>query len=217
MSTAGDPWRYVRYHFVLDAIASAFETPAASTDGGEEPWLEVEDARVKETGAWARRGVCDRVTAWAPKWAMPAMVALAACGVEPELPTADEFVHVYDARTGDWSEAAGAELEVGDTWLNDGRLHRWTDDGVDDRGEATVEDLAAADATWTAEAATRVPGTDEWVLVLGEADEAGHWKLAAVERPGTGSRSRDACSRPLTLMVMGSSRCGPPVTCSVGW
>ncbi|MEN0060921.1 MAG: RHS repeat-associated core domain-containing protein [Myxococcota bacterium] len=154
---------------------------AASTDGGEEPWVEVEDAPVEASGAWAQRGVCNRVTAWAPKWAMPAMMALAACGVEPELPAADGVVQVYDARTGDWSEATGAELAVGDTWLNDGRLHRWTDEGVEDRGEATVEDLTEADATWTAEAATRVPSTDEWVLVLGEADEAGHWTLGAVE------------------------------------
>ena len=185
------------------AAASAFETPAASTDGGELPWVELEDAPVEERGAWAPRGVCDRVTTWAPKWAMPAMVALAACGVEPELPAPDEVVQVYDARAGDWSEAVGADLEVGDTWLDEGRLHRWTDDGVEDRGEATVEDLAEADATWTAEAATRVPGTDAWVLVLGEDDEAGsapgaspggagtaasdsshesgHWKLGAVE------------------------------------
>ena len=154
---------------------------AASTNVGEEPWVEVEDSRVEEGGAWAPRGVCHRVTAWSPNWAMPAMVALAACDVEPELPAADEVVQVYDARTGDWSEAAGTQLEVGDTWLDDGRLHRWTNDGVEDRGEAAVGDLAAADATWTEEAATRVPGTDEWVLVLGEADEAGHWKLGAVE------------------------------------
>ena len=80
-------------------------------------------------------------------WAMPALVALAACGVEPVLPAADEVVQVYDARTGDWSEATGAEFEIGDTWLDDGRLHRWTDAGVEDRGEATVEDLAEADAT----------------------------------------------------------------------
>ncbi|MEM6925803.1 MAG: polymorphic toxin-type HINT domain-containing protein [Myxococcota bacterium] len=154
---------------------------AASTDGAEEPWVEVVDEPVEDDGAWASRGVCDRLTAWSPKWAIPAMVALAACGAEPELPTADEVVQVYDARTGDWSEAVGAKLEVGDTWLDDGRLRRWTDDGVEDRCAATVEDLAEADATWTAEAATRVPGTDEWVLVLGEADEAGHWKLGAVE------------------------------------
>ena len=154
---------------------------ASSTDGGDESWVEVADAPVEERDAWAPRGVCDRMTAWAPKWAMPAMMALAACGVEPELPAADEVVQVYDARTGDWSEGAGAELEVGDTWLDDGRLHRWTDDRVEDRGVATVEDLAVADATWTAEAATGVPGTDAWVLVLGEADAAGHWKLGAVE------------------------------------
>ena len=176
---------------------------AASTDGGEEPWVEVEDVPVEERGAWGPRGVCDRVTAWAPKWAMPAMVALAACGAEPEIPAADEVVQVYDARTGDWSEAVRAELEVGDTWLDDGRLHRWTDAAVEDRGAAAFEDLAEADATWTAEAATRVPSTDDWVLVLGDADEAGaapgvspggagtaasdssresgHWKLGAVE------------------------------------
>lgn len=57
----------------------------------------------------------------------------------------------------------------------------WADDGVEDRGAATVEDLAEADATWTAEAAARVPGTNEWGLVLGDDDGAGHWKLEAVE------------------------------------
>jgi Pretoxin HINT domain len=34
-----------------------------------------------------------------------------------------------------------------------------------------------------AEAAHRVPGGDEWVLVLGAAEDAGHWRLADVE-PG---------------------------------
>ncbi|MEN0066046.1 MAG: polymorphic toxin-type HINT domain-containing protein, partial [Myxococcota bacterium] len=74
-----------------------------------------------------------------------------------------------------------AELEVGDTWLADGRLHRWTDAGVEDRGSATVKDLAEANATWAAEAATQVPGTDEWVLVLGGDEGAGHWRLSEVE------------------------------------
>ena len=170
---------------------------AASTDGGEEPWVEVEDAPVEERGAWAPRGVCDRVTAWAPKWAMPAMVALAACGVEPELPA--PMMRSCRSTTrgpGTGPRRLGAELEVGDTWLDDGRLHRWTDDGVEDRGEATVEDLAAADATWTAEAATRVPGTDEWVLVLGEADEVGALEAwcgggrGAVRVPGPRVRDR---------------------------
>ena len=125
--------------------------------------------------------------------------------------SADEVVHIYDARTGDWSAAAGAELEVGDTWLDDGQLQRWTDDwGRGPRRVATVEELADADATWTAEAATRVPGTDEWVLVLGEADEAGHWKLGAVEAGERfafqGPRVRDRGR----AMAMGSSRCGRP-------
>jgi len=156
-------------------------TAAASTDGDDEAKVLLEYEPVEESGAWAPRGECDRVTAWAPKWAMPAMVALAACGVEPELPAADETVQVYDARSGYWAETSGTELEVGDTWLDDGRLRRWTEDEVQDRGKAAFEDLAEADATWEAEAATRVPGTDEWVLVLGEADEAEHWKLGAVE------------------------------------
>ncbi len=65
---------------------------AASTDGDEEPWVEVEDAPVEEGGAWAPRGVCDQVLAGTPKWVMPAMVALAACGVEPELPADHEVV-----------------------------------------------------------------------------------------------------------------------------
>ncbi|MBX2797494.1 MAG: HINT domain-containing protein [Myxococcales bacterium] len=100
---------------------------------------------------------------------------------ETELWAADDVVQVCGARTGGGSEAVVAELEVGHTWLDDGRLHRWTDDGVADRGEATVADLAEAGATRRAAAAARVSGAEQWVLVLGEADEAGHWRLGAVE------------------------------------
>ena len=59
-----------------------------------------------------------------------------------------------------------------------------------------------------------MPGTDEWVLVLGEADEAGHWKLGgrggrgAIRVPGP--RVRDW----RTPMTMVSSRSGPRAMCS---
>ncbi|MEN0061305.1 MAG: hypothetical protein AAGA48_04095 [Myxococcota bacterium] len=39
---------------------------AAATDGGDERWVEVEDAPVEESGGWAPRG-CNRVTAWSPE------------------------------------------------------------------------------------------------------------------------------------------------------
>ena len=48
-----------------------------------------------------------------------------------------------------------SELEVGDTWLDEGRLHRWADDGVEEpRNRPRLRSLVVADATWTAEAAT---------------------------------------------------------------
>jgi HNH/ENDO VII superfamily nuclease with conserved GHE residues/Pretoxin HINT domain len=139
-----------------------FETPAAATDGEQEPAVELEDPRRARRGAWAPRALC---------------VLLAACG--PEL---GNDALTYDARTGYWDEGPAA-LEVGDEYLVDGHLYRVTADGVEDRGVATVDDLAASDETWVAEAAHRVPGGDEWVLVLGAADDAGHWRLAEVE-PG---------------------------------
>ena len=117
---------------------------AASTDGGEEPWAEVADAPVDENGAWTPRGVCDRVTAWAPKWAMPAMVALwrrVAPSQSFRRPTRSCRSTTRGPGTG--PRHLEPSSRSGDTWLDEGRLHRWTDDGVEDRGAATVEDLAA--------------------------------------------------------------------------
>ncbi|MBX2798055.1 MAG: HINT domain-containing protein, partial [Myxococcales bacterium] len=166
-----DTARPIREVSVGDVVVAA-----ASTDGTEEPWVEV--ASVADWDAWSPRGVCNRVTSWAKPWAAPTMML--ACGQTPVVPAADELVQVYDTRTASWAEANGAELVAGDTWLDRGHLFRWTDDGIEDRGEATVEDLAEAGATWRAET-TWLPSTDDWVLVLGEIDTAGHWKLGAVK------------------------------------
>ena len=88
------------------------------------------------------------------------------------LPSDFAVVEVYDARTGEWFEGVGAELQVGDSYLDGGHLMRVTEVGVEARGMAAASDLAEADATWVAEAAHRVPGGDDWVLVLGDDDEA---------------------------------------------
>jgi len=116
-------------------------------------------------------------------------------------------VAVYDARTGAWERGAVGELEVGDEVLHDGHLLRVTEEnsglcgatGTDrddrqggalaestevperscfvDRGFAEVGQLSEADATWTVDGVGRVPDGDDWVLVLGDGDEAGHWRL----------------------------------------
>ncbi len=108
---------------------------------------------------------------------------LSACEVAPELPATDAVVEVYDARTGEWFEEVGADLEAGDTFVADGQVVRFTAEGAEVRGEGTADDLAEADATWVAEVAHRVPSGDDWVLVLGDGDEAGHWRISEVE-PG---------------------------------
>jgi len=61
-------------------FARLFVNPAASTDGAEKAWAELEDARVHKRGAWAPRGVCDRVKRWATTVAVP-FAMLAACDV----------------------------------------------------------------------------------------------------------------------------------------
>ena len=142
---------------------------AAFMDDGEAAWVEVETTGGKQRSSWAPRA-----------FAMACAVLSVGCDVA-ELPAADEIVQVYDARTGEWLEEVGAELEVGDTFVDDGQVLRVTEGGVEVRGRAAVEDLAEADATWVAEAAHRVPGGDDWVLVLGAGDDAGHGRLSEVE------------------------------------
>ena len=175
--------RDVSYYAVIRWKWSSFLTPAASTDGGEEAWTEVDSAPMKKSTAWAPRGVCDRVKRWARTAAVP-MAMLAACDVA-EMPDADEAIQVYDVRTGDWLDGVGADLEDGDTFIEDGRVLRVTEDGVEVRGDAAVANLAEADATWVAEAAHRLPSGEDWVLVLGASDDAGHWLLSEV---GAGER-----------------------------
>ena len=104
---------------------------------------------------------------------------LSACDVA-ELPASDERVQVYDARTGDWFDGVGSDVGNGDTFLEEGRVLRVTAGGVELRGYGAIRDLAEADATWVAESAHRLPSGEDWVLVLGASDEAGHWQLSDV-------------------------------------
>jgi len=97
-------------------VARAVDEAAASRDGGEHAWIEVASAPAEARGAWAPRG-----------FAMACAALSVGCDVA-ELPAEDEVVQVYDARTGDWAEAFGAELEVGDTFVDDGRVLRVTED-----------------------------------------------------------------------------------------
>jgi len=154
---------------------------AASTDGGGEAWVQVESSAEGKMAAWSPRGGCARLARAGQRAVPPAI--LAACELETaaaERPSDVAVVQVYDARTGAWYKDVGAELEVGDTFVDDGRVLRVTEAGVEERGEAGFEDLANADATWAAGAARRMPEGDDWVLVLGDGDDAGHWQLSKV-------------------------------------
>jgi hypothetical protein len=102
------------------------------------------------------------------------------------------IVQVYDARTGGWEHGAVGDLQVGDEVLHDGHLLRVTADGVEDRGFAAVGQLAEADATWSVDGVARVPDADDWVLVLGEDDAAGHWRLRDLVVVGDGRTERFA-------------------------
>ncbi len=100
-------------------------------------------------------------------------------------------VQVYDARTGGWERGTVGDLEVGDEVLHEGHLLRVAAAGVEDRGFAEVGQLSEADATWTVDGAVSIPDGDDWVLVLGDDVEAGHWRLqdlAVGERFAFGGR-----------------------------
>ncbi len=154
----------------IEAVAPGDRVTTAA-DAGETVWAEVEDARTRKLAGWAPRA-----------FAMACAALSMGCDAA-ELPADNIVVQVYEARTGEWSEAVRAVLEVGDTFVDGGRVLRLIEDGLEVRGWAAVEDLAEADATWVAEAAHRVPAVDDWVLVFGDGADAGHWRLSEVE-PG---------------------------------
>lgn len=158
--------RPIEVHRVGDLVLAA-----ASTDGGEEAWVEVDTAPLRKRGAWAPRA-----------FVMACAALSGGCDVA-EMPAGHEVVQVHDAWTGEWSQEVGTELQVGDTFVDGGRVLRVTEEGVEVRGRATVGDLADADAIWVAGAAHRLPSGEDWVLVLGNSDDAGHWLLSKVE-PG---------------------------------
>jgi len=107
----------------------------------------------------------------------PAPVDLAALAEEaPE-------AWAYDARTGLWSPSVFTVVVAGTELYRDGRLYRVTSAGLVDRGAVAPEALDAAEETYVAEALHWTPGPDDWVLVLGAHDEAGHVPLRDV-RPG---------------------------------
>jgi len=159
-------------------IAVELEEGAAFPDDLEESWVRVDPAKSAKGASRSPRGVCARLARAGRLAMVPAM--LAAC--EPasaavSLSSDVAVVAVYDARTGTWERGAVGELEVGDEVLHDGHLLRVTAEGLVDRGFAEVGQLSEADATWTVDGVRSIPDGDDWVLVLGDGDEAGHWRL----------------------------------------
>ena len=56
-----------------------------------------------------------------------------------------------------------------------------TSDRVEDRGFAEVGQFTEADATYTVDGVRGVPCGSDWVLVLGDDVDAGHWRLSEVQ------------------------------------
>ena len=168
----------MRYDAVMRWNLPSFLNPAASTDVSEEAWVEVQDAPVEEQPAWAPRGIFDRVRRWAQAAAIP--IAVMSTSEAPAAIAPDAVVQVYETRTGRWVESIGVDVHAGDTIVQGERVLRMTTEGVEVRGTATVEDLAEP-ATLVAEEERRTPSGDDWVIVLGDADYAGHWLLDDVE------------------------------------
>lgn len=112
--------------------------------------------------------VCRVARRWRAAAVMPAML-LAACGLQaPDLPMPGEEVEVFQPRSGTWTWQDGAELEPGDTYLNDGHLMRRTADAAEDLGRARRADLGTALAAWMSGAVLQAPRGDDWVWALGE-------------------------------------------------
>jgi hypothetical protein len=178
LGVASPVWADVNFEASEPVTERAFVNSAASTDGGEEAWVKVESVADAKSAAWSPRGVCSRIAKAGRKAVLPAM--LAACdpaSAAVELPSDVAVVQVYDARAGGWEKGLVGDLEVGDEVLHDGHLLRVTPEGVDDRGYAEVGQLSDADATYTVDGIKSVPDGDDWVLVLGDDVDAGHWRL----------------------------------------
>jgi len=131
---------------------------AASTDGDGKMSPMAENGLMTRAGTWARRAVAAGCVAGACQ-------AMA-----------------YDATTGLWEDSAFSIAVHAEELLGpDGHLYRVTDDGLLDRGvvddfEALVAADVAVDEAWEDGA----PDWDDWVLVLGDDEEAGHQRLLDV-------------------------------------
>jgi len=157
-------------------------TPAGSTSIEDVRRGDVVVAAVPESGsATLASGWVELATARVKRGQQALAIACAAlsigCDVEPNPPAADESVKVFDVRTAQWFDGVGADLNVGDTFIDSGRILRLTGDGLEVRGSATTDDLADADASWLADSVRRLPSVDDWVLVLGSSEDAGHTRL----------------------------------------
>jgi len=163
------------------------------------------EVRIVNSVNWngVRRQLLWRVTAMIPGMLAACDPASAAVSLSNDV----VVVTVYDARTGAWERGAVGELEVGDEVLHDGHLLRVTDEssglygatGIDrddrqggalaesteiperscivHRGFDEVGQLSEADATWVVGGVRSIPDGDDWVLVFGHAEDAGHWRL----------------------------------------
>jgi len=152
--------------------------PAASTNWSEDVWVGVTSDKNARKDPWSSHSARSQVASARHKAAQPAMTsACDSAAAAVELPSDVAVVKVYDARTGAWEHITVGDLEVGDEVLHSGHLLRVTWEGVEDRGFAEIEQLREADATWTVDRVTSVPDSDDWVLVLGDDAEAGHWRL----------------------------------------
>lgn len=111
-------------------------------------------------------------------WAWLSVLAISiATGCPSTMPVTDtgDWV-VYDGVTGNWVRGEADALEPGDeARLGDG-LYLWTSEGPTLVGEATAEELAAADQSWSGQ--DEVPGSTTWVRTLGS--ESRHVRLDAV-------------------------------------
>jgi len=100
-----------------------------------------------------------------------AWIAGATVGCQPDA-TADVTstntnVRVYDEHTGEWPLGLVEDLELGDEVWSDNALFVMTLQGLEYLGQASVESLLLADATWHEESRSAHPTLTDWVVVLG--------------------------------------------------
>ncbi len=105
--------------------------------------------------------------------------ALAAPSSSSRAPALEEALG-HDLVSGEWFLTSFTMLAAADELLHDGVLYRVTDAGLERRGALEPYDLFDADATYDEEELVWTPQPDEWVLVLGVHDDAGHRRLRDV-------------------------------------